>query len=486
MGVDWRKRSILIMPGFFQAVTAAGYASAPAPGIVTSGLLISYDPNKAGGYNSSTLFDLVGSEDLSLYNGASVTLPFTEFDGVNDRAYIANDYVPSSVQFNFTDSFTYGVWVRPDFGNNDGAGVVVGPIQYQGNFRSCSIIAGVGGARLTPRFWFRASSSQYMMVVSNVPMVQGQPVYLSATYSGSRSSSAWKFYINGVEVSFTLTNVGTSTTAMNYTGASFMMGAQETVNHWHGGVGAAHIYDRALTASEVLQNYNATKDDYVIVTDGLVLHLDAGNTSSYPGSGTTWYDLTTNNYDGTLTNGPTYNSANGGYIEFDGVNDYVDLTSFVIPSEITVSVWVKPDVISSTMQLATSDDSVQVIRNWQFRLDSDGTVRVIAFHTASPNNVQVQTTDTLTAGDWAMVTFTVDGSNLKIYFNGGVEKASSSFPYNILGNGNAGFLLLGARKSTNYADFLNGNIPTCMVYDRALTATEITQNYNATKGNYGL
>lgn len=247
----------------FLNVVAAARRRPSTLQIVTNGLVLHYDPNVPGGYLAgSELYDQVGSEDLQYFNGADVVLPFTEFDGVNDRAQIATDYVPNHVKFGFTDTFTYGAWARPDFGNNDGAGVVVGPIQYQGNFRSCSIIAGVGGARLTPRFWFRASSSQYMMVVSNVPMVQGEPVYLSATYAGTRTTGAWQFYINGVAVAFTLTNVGTSTTAMDYSGAAFMMGAQETVNNWHGGVGAVHIYNRVLSAAEILQNFNATKTDY--------------------------------------------------------------------------------------------------------------------------------------------------------------------------------------------------------------------------------
>ena len=62
-----------------------------------------------------------------------------------------------------------------------------------------------------------------------------------------------------------------------------------------------------------------------IITDGLVLYLDAANTKSYPGSGTTWRDLSKSQLNGTLTNGPTFNSSNGGSIVFDGVDDYVNL-----------------------------------------------------------------------------------------------------------------------------------------------------------------
>jgi len=75
--------------------------------------------------------------------------------------------------------------------------------------------------------------------------------------------------------------------------------------------------------------YFVNKGDYLgIVTDGLILNLDAGWYPSYSGSGTTWKDLSNNGNDGTLINGPTFNSLNGGYIVFDGASDYVGKTNF--------------------------------------------------------------------------------------------------------------------------------------------------------------
>jgi hypothetical protein len=83
-----------------------------------------------------------------------------------------------------------------------------------------------------------------------------------------------------------------------------------------------------------------------IATNGLVLCLDAANRKSYPGSGTTWTDLSGNGNNGTLTNGPTYSSANGGSLSFDGTNDVVNSTTSIIDradgQEITVSCWIKP------------------------------------------------------------------------------------------------------------------------------------------------
>jgi hypothetical protein len=80
-----------------------------------------------------------------------------------------------------------------------------------------------------------------------------------------------------------------------------------------------------------------------VVTDGLVLALDAADTNSYPGSGTTWNDLSGNGNTGTLTNGPTYSSDNGGSIVFDGTNDYVPLVNNLgDPQQFTIEFWAYP------------------------------------------------------------------------------------------------------------------------------------------------
>jgi len=89
-----------------------------------------------------------------------------------------------------------------------------------------------------------------------------------------------------------------------------------------------------------------------IVTSGLVLALDAGNTKSYPGSGTVWTDLSGNGNTGTLTNGPTFNSSNGGSIVFDGVDDFVNIpyntywntNVFGTATNFTLECWHKPNV----------------------------------------------------------------------------------------------------------------------------------------------
>ena len=92
----------------------------------------------------------------------------------------------------------------------------------------------------------------------------------------------------------------------------------------------------------------SVKNRNSIVTDGLVFYVDAGNGDSYPGTGTTWSDLVGSN-NGTLTNGPTFDSGNGGSIVFDGTNDYIS-TQLTCGTTFTWSVWFKTDVVSSGIE----------------------------------------------------------------------------------------------------------------------------------------
>jgi hypothetical protein len=217
-----------------------------------------------------------------------------------------------------------------------------------------------------------------------------------------------------------------------------------------------------------------------IVTNNLLMHLDAGNANSYPGSGTAWTDLISDN-DATLKNGVGYSSSDGGHLVLDGTNDYIDANIFTIPARVTVSVWLSADHFGSTQQILTSDASP--IRNWQFRIDGNAKVRAIGFHTSGSNNIQLVTTSTLSANTWTQVSMTIDGTNMKIYFNG-VQQATTSFAHDILGNGSTGDTAIGIRLQRSPRDFFDGKIAVALVYSEALSATELTQNYNALQSRF--
>jgi hypothetical protein len=231
---------------------------------------------------------------------------------------------------------------------------------------------------------------------------------------------------------------------------------------------------RKLTGSR----FNST-NSVVSITSGSILYLDAGNLSSYPGTGTTWTDLSGYGNNGTLTNGPTFSSANGGSIVFDGTNDRVNFS------------------INSAFNFGTGDFSVfswintTKVSNYTtiFALDDASTGNGIILFTTITSGVfrtwvagAVQNTSTSIAdGTWKYVGITRSSGTVYQYING-----------TSVGNFSAAGSVLSNQHPTigiyyNGSDYIyQGNIAGAQVYNRSLSASEVLQNYNAVKARYGL
>jgi hypothetical protein len=215
----------------------------------------------------------------------------------------------------------------------------------------------------------------------------------------------------------------------------------------------------------------------LVVTDGLVLYLDAANTKSYPGSGTTWNDLLQSGVNGTLTNGPTFTSANGGAIVFDGVDDYVIVTPPTTYSEYTVQFfckWISSVGVSERL----------------FGCDAFGTYTIfnpynVGFHYnplgGSPPSVTLASGVDVGFGTWCQVAVTVStlSSNVVIYVNGIARNSWSTLPAaNLSAN-----IFIGKQNTLYGANCQFGNF---QIYNRAVTAAEITQNFNALRTRFGI
>ena len=223
-----------------------------------------------------------------------------------------------------------------------------------------------------------------------------------------------------------------------------------------------------------------------IVTDGLVLCVDAGDKMSYPGAGTTWTDLSKNKNNGTLTNGPTFDSANGGSIVFDGTNDYVSITrnSSITPNYISVCGWIKINSKSSHQFLLALPRSVNGGASYMmyYSLSLDGFVAYA--RTNSTGTIQTTSTFSPDTGRWYFLSMTSNGSNLILFIDGEFE-ASLSFS-SVLEYSGSTVLRIGSYDNQGTPTYTNGNIPNVSIYNRALSAQEIRQNYKATKGRFGL
>jgi hypothetical protein len=210
-----------------------------------------------------------------------------------------------------------------------------------------------------------------------------------------------------------------------------------------------------------------------IVRDGLILNLDAAKRDSYPGSGTVWRDIVGAN-NGTLTNGPTFDSGNGGSIVFDGVDDYAFFnTDLRFLTSITVNIWLKPVNPSLTGafiyfsgRASTTNGLALWIDNSQLRSRLNGTL--------------LTTSSILSGSNWINVTYKWDGSTAYLYLNGAQQNTGSNFSETLSGKTNFSY------GSENGSLPYNGNISLTQIYNRALSAQEVLQNYNATKSRFGL
>ena len=228
-----------------------------------------------------------------------------------------------------------------------------------------------------------------------------------------------------------------------------------------------------------------------IVTDGLVFAVDAANKKSYPGSGTTWTDLAGSN-DGTLTNGPTFNSGDGGSIVFDGTDDLVDFGNILNlgTNDLTINQWLQIDSISGTYGMSWSK-SYAATGNYRLAVGFNSNRTPLIFMRGTSVLVFESSTTVLSQNTWANVTWVFDRSgNANIYLNGtNLElNADISSMENLNFQSNHPFRVGSYTDSNNTGVLLpfSGKISTTMVYFKALTATEITQNYNALKSRFGL
>lgn len=253
-----------------------------------------------------------------------------------------------------------------------------------------------------------------------------------------------------------------------------------------------------------------------LVADGLVLQLDAGNLASYKGTGTTWTDLSGNGYHSTLTNGPTYNIANKGFLTFDGVDDYAN--GVAIPSTSgnnsrTVMVWYKSTANRNTALLdkgeVTDDKAEQLFLVYTngAGLDAGNSPPVnnggIAVCFWGNDLIYPIAATTLFDGNWHFVAYTYDNSNtsVRICFDGNF--ASSVYHWNTSAwstKTTKPFVLPRVQNTTNNPYLIgqsrgafwgkgglysNANIPSVQIYNRALTEAEILNNFNATRSRYG-
>jgi hypothetical protein len=231
-----------------------------------------------------------------------------------------------------------------------------------------------------------------------------------------------------------------------------------------------------------------------IVTDGLVFYVDAGNSKSYPGSGTTWTDLIGGN-NGSLTNmdATNHSSTNGGIFTFDGLDEYVDYGGDAInvgTNDFTISCWIKLSSLLPSFGSVLGKSYAGTGNRYFFGLDGDEKLVSIIADTSS--GIVSTGTTALSSNVWYMITAVFDRSgNVSMYINDTSDTVASNADISSKNGSNITDSSIPLRigsyaqaDKTSPSFLFPGDIATSMIYFKALSAAEVSQNYNALKNRF--
>ena len=215
-----------------------------------------------------------------------------------------------------------------------------------------------------------------------------------------------------------------------------------------------------------------------LVTEGLIIYLDANNTSSYAGTGTTWYDLSGNSRHASLISSPSYEGfGTGKYLSFDGSTNYATIPYTITDNLITVGFWYYSKVFSSNASLdALISNYTSGISGFDVRLNSSTTINLAISFSGSETGVSF---GTIANNTWYFVAFTYDGATIKTYLDGVLKNST-----NRVGTRDNGTQICIGTSAYDTNRRATCGIPQVMIYNRALSDSEILQNYNATKKRY--
>jgi hypothetical protein len=440
-----------------------------SPSVVTSNLEVAYDVGNIKSYSLSgtSLLNLTSSS----YTGTLTSGPiprlgnggFVNFDGTDDYIVLTRP-----VQ----DDISLCCW----FKTTQNAGTA--DQWYNGRgLIDCE----VGGA--VNDFGLAIGAGKVMFGTGNPDVT----VVSSSTYNDNnwhfavgtrtKASGVLILYVDGVQVGTTTsTNTGSLTSPAN-----MRIGSRQTGTvFFQGDIALPLIYSKALTATEVLQNYSATRgrfDNFYsipLITNGLILNLDAGNPSSYSGSGTTWTDLINQANNGTLVNGVGFSSSNGGSLTFNGSNQRVS-TNFKPSGARSYFIWVKYNTINSLPNGFSLTGTQQINAYNYLGIYNGGYFYYYAGTTGNQLNSVL-----LSANTWYQQGFVLNSDGSRVLYLNGLAVGSETGG---VGDTATSEFSIGC---VNQNHWVNGSIPVVTQYNRALTASEVLQNYNALRGRFGL
>jgi hypothetical protein len=450
------------------------YFGAP---IVTDGLVFAVDANNIVSYPKSgtSWFNLTGSNVGTLINGPT----FNQENGGSIKFDGTDDYVnvPTATNLDLTSQGTVSTWINPATVTQGlFAGLVArntgGSVNQQSYGLSWRQVSGALLAEICD------GAGTYNQIFATLPTVANVWYNIVFTWNGSQLV----LYNNGVIIGTTTQTINNQVLNTDLTiGGYTYKGGGGSGEPFNGKIANTKLYNRGLTAAEVLQNYQAEQYRFETpagpVTNGLVLYWDAGNLDSYPGTGTTIYDLSGNGNNGTLVNGVTYNQTNGGVLITDGIDDYIycntpnlSSTNFTEMGAARYISFVRPGGLYPGGRMINANSNNWLMGHWGNTVDNyfaEGTITGIN-GSISDLNWRIYAGN----GD-------ISGDVYSFYMNNSLYASN--------GGGSAGpnGVMIGKYPLSNLEN-ANGAFSFLLIYNRILTTAEMTQNYNYFKGRFGL
>ena len=438
-------------------------------------LIHTYLGQKWGVSNTDrSIIDLSGNNNNGLL-GDGVTADMPLFDVYNKGALKldgSNDYVAvaNATSLNPT-TVTVSIWVKRNGYQSQTANYLR---------RNYNDAYGILGDISSDNVRFRIHNGTTYPESPNATLSLNEWTNIVGTYDLANI----KIYRNGVFVGQTA-----HTSAISYASANttLTIGRDDPISgrYMNANYGSVLIYSRALSAVEVLQNYEAQKSKFAntIVQQGLVLNLDAGNPYSYAGAGTTWYDVSGNSYNGTLIGSPSYTSNNNGGIIFDSNAKYGTLPTSGLAfgtGQFAIEVWVYSTAAVTNNVIYASQSSN--VAGFVALFYPSG----LGFALTDFNSVGVRTTTThqtaVSQNTWYHVVGIRNASNQYIVYVNGVASTTNATATTSLTTAAPQI----ASNPATTGERFTGTIASLRLYNRSLSATEVLQNYNALKGRFGL
>lgn len=471
-----------------------------------SNLILSLDATNIASYPGSgtTWFDISGY-------GNNATLTAATASNFNNYAIKFNKTtntraIVSTLDLSTTNAITINMWVKIKTLPVGGGDTFRFLAELSDNYNSFSdsFFTAIATEVSTNR-WFTQDKGNVGYNAKNLstPLPQTNTWYnFTVVYDHTQAASNERtFYIDGVnQTNIASTEGGTtfnSDNTNNFGNRPLYIGGRSTtaVGSFSSDMdlGVFQVYNTALNATQVSQSYESYKTNYLnIVTSGSVFLLDATNATSYPGSGTTVYDVSGNNNTGSL-NGPVYNTSSS--FTLDGANDYIRFNSGSAINDLTKATW--------TMWLRWTEDVGITDTSFIYKSDNNNTAGWFISVQSNRIGVQIVTntnkqyylpsTENPGRNVWYMLSVTWDGTifatgGINMYING-VKNTATPFSNSAgiaprttdaaqvfdIGNNRVG--------SSNY---FGGDVGFIQIHNRVLTDAEVLQNYNATKKIYGL